>query len=265
MGIGDDIMFLGEAQRIYEETGKKITPVSGTGWSDLFNDVDFLTKQGGLTVNTRDTSEQSDVHVDYYIKEKQNTLLGNKLVLRQYKPKPYEIKLEKGILNTVNKILEQHNVSEFIMVNPDYKSSFFSENKNWGFKKWQELTNKLSKHIQVVRIHPNKSGYKEPNLKNAVNINCNDLLTTIGFASKAKFGVTFDGMLHHVFAGYKIPSVIICGGLIDQNTLSYDTGLYLSYDHPDTPCGSTYYCPHCVDANKAITVEMVYEQCLKLL
>jgi len=59
--------------------------------------------------------------------------------------------------------------------------------------------------------------------------------------------------------------VVICGGLVDDSLIGYETGTYIKYEHPQTPCGSTYDCPHCEEANKSITVDMVYEECLKLL
>ena len=35
MGLGDDLLFLGEAERIHKQTGKKIQPMYGyTGWND---------------------------------------------------------------------------------------------------------------------------------------------------------------------------------------------------------------------------------------
>lgn len=265
MGIGDDLMFLGEAELVHKETGKKITPVHGTGWSSLFDNVDFLVRNGGLTVNARDTKQKSDVHIEYYVKEKRSTILGEKLILQNYKPKPFKVRLYQSEMSAAEKILEEYDLKDFIIVNPDYKSSFFSDNKNWGFKKWQRLTDMLSEHMQVVRLHPDQTGYKEPLLKNAINIKNSQIRSSIALMSKSKFGVTYDGLLQHVFAGFRIPAVVIQGGLVNEKIMSYDTNLHISYDHPETPCGSTFYCPHCVEANKAITVDMVYEKCLKLL
>lgn len=265
MGLGDDIMFLGEAEYIHQQTGKKITPLYGTGLNSMYDNVEFITPYGGLTVNARDTNNKSDVHIDYYVKEKKNTILGTKLVLQSYKPKPFTIRLTRQEQTRADLQLAKRDITNYVVVNPDYKSSFFSQNKNWGFKKWQRLTDKLSEHIQVVRIHPGKSEYNQPLLSNAVNITCNNIRDTISLIRKAKMGITYDGLLHHVFAGFKIPGVIIHGGLIGEENMSYNNMLYITYDHPESPCGAAYDCPHCFEANKAITVDMVYEKCLKLL
>lgn len=265
MGLGDDMMFLGEAERIHKETGKMITPVYGTGFNSLYDNVEFITKSGGLTVNARDTNKKSDVHVDYYEDRKEQTILGTRVVLRPYTPKPFRVRLHQSEIEAAEAILHNHGIKDFIVVNPDYKSSFYSENKRWGFKKWQELTDRLSEHKQVVRLRPQDSHYKEPILKNAININTSQIRSVAALVSKASMGVTYDGLLHHMFAGFGVPGVIIHGGLVSPEILSYDGMLYITYEHPETPCGSTFYCPHCVDANKKITVDMVYEKCLEQL
>ena len=66
-------------------------------------------------------------------------------------------------------------------------------------------------------------------------------------------------------SGFNIPVVNIMGGLIDEKTMSYEGNINLFYDHPMTPCGSTWDCNHCDEANEYITTDMVIEACKKLL
>ena len=85
MGLGDDIIFLGEAERIHKETGKTIVPLYYSKWNPLYDNVEFISKnvtKNSLTVNARDTDKPSDIHVDYYVKGRENTILGEKLVFR---------------------------------------------------------------------------------------------------------------------------------------------------------------------------------------
>ena len=53
-------------------------------------------------------------------------------------------------------------------------------------------------------------------------------------------------------------------GLVDETMIGYETSEYIKYDHPQTPCGARYDCPHCLEANEKITVDMVYKKCHKL-
>ena len=83
--------------------------------------------------------------------------------------------------------------------------------------------------------------------------------------SRAKLGITYHGFVTHVLAGYHVPVVDIQGGITDASIVSYDNHITLGYEHPRTPCGATYPCTHCDEANEYITVDMVYEACKKLL
>lgn len=260
--MGDDIMFLGEAERIHKETGKTIRPVAGSGWSPFFKGISWLKKDGEISVNARDTHEKTDIHIDYYEDRKEN----NRIVWRNYKPKPFQIKHTQEEIDFAINTLRNHGVDEkFFIINPDYKNSFFNNNKNWGFYKYQELANRLSKRVQMVRLQPG-GVYKEPRLENVVNIKSNDVRKSVAMMSFASYAVGYDGFMNHIMGGYRIPMVVICGGLVrGEDIVGYETGTYISYEHPQTPCGATYDCAHCTEANKAITVDMVYKKCLELL
>jgi hypothetical protein len=58
MGWGDDLIFLGKAEEIHKKTGKKIIPIYGSGWSPMFDNVEFITSEktvDSLYVNARDS------------------------------------------------------------------------------------------------------------------------------------------------------------------------------------------------------------------
>lgn len=262
MGLGDDIMFLGEAESLYKKIGKKITPVYGSGWSALFENVEFLTKTGGVTLNARDSKQKSDYHVDYYVKNKRQTILGEKLEFFNYKPKRFAVRLTNEEKNSAKEIVK--DLGEFMVINPDYKSAFFTSNKDWGFEKYQKVVDEISKYINVVRIKPGGK-YTEPDLKNAINISCPDLRQQIAIWSLAKFGLSYDGLMVHVLSGFNIPVVNIMGGLVSPDVMSYPNNINLYYEHHMTPCGSTFDCAHCYQANQYITVDKVLEACQKFL
>lgn len=268
MGLGDDLIFLGKAEEVHKQTGKKIVPVYGSGWSPLFDNVDFLTRdktEDSITVNARDTDQPSDVHIDYYLKHKKRDMLGERLIYRNFKPSPFRIRLTEKELEQAKDRVEALDLDRFCIVNPDYKSSFFSKNKNWGFEKYQELTDRLSSHIPVIRFQPQDKQYSEPVLDNAINIPGINVRLASAIMSLSSFGVTFDGFVQHAMAGFGRPCVVICGGLVSQKSFGYDNNIYHEYKHPLTPCGSTFDCNHCKEANLSITVDDVFESCLRLL
>ena len=120
-------------------------------------------------------------------------------------------------------------IEDYKLINPDYKDSFYSSNKNWGFNKYQELTTMLSKDYHVVRIQPGGK-YKEPPLKDATNIKSEDVRKSVAIMSLASGAVGYDGLMNHVTAGFKIPMVVICGGLVDESIVGYETSEYIKYD-----------------------------------
>ena len=264
MGLGDDIMFLGEAERIYNQTGKTIRPVADSGKSVFYKNVPWLYEGGEISVNARDTGIKTDIHIKYYEKGREKTSLGERMIFRAYQPKPFRVRLTYYEMDWARATLSNHNVEDqFLLINPDYKDSFYSSNKNWGFEKYQELTTMLSKDFNVVRVLPG-GNYKEPPLKDAINIECEDVRKNVAIMSCASGAVGYDGLMNHVMAGFSIPMVVICGGLVDESIIGYETNEYIKYDHPQTPCGARYDCPHCLEANEKITVDMVYKKCHKL-
>ena len=181
------------------------------------------------------------------------------MVWRSFTPSRYAVRLTQTEIDTST------NETDFIIINPDYKSTFFSKNKNWGFEKYQQLTNILYEDgHNIIRLKPG-GNYNEPDLKNATNIYSDNLKKSIAIMSKAKLGITYDGLVTHVLSGFNIPVVNIQGGFVDEKTMSYDNNINIGYQHPKTPCGATYPCTHCDEANEYITVDMVYEACKKLL
>lgn len=271
MGLGDDLLFLGEAEKLHKKTGKKIQMKYGyTGWNEwnglMFNNVDFLTKDGttdSVSLNASDTSKKTDYHVDYYVK----SVVGRAIKMQHYKPKNFKLRFSEEQIEEANKYIEKYNIPDtFCAINPDYKTKAFGKNKDWGFEKFQEITNRLVPDIPVVRISPGaENNYSSTPLQNAIDFSVTNYMTSFAILSKAKFGISFMGFFVHVFGGFKIPCVTIHGGLSHENIMNYEGNINFSYDHPDTPCGRMSYCQHCSDGNKYITTDMVYNACKKLI
>jgi hypothetical protein len=237
----------------------------------MFENVDFITTKlddNSISINARDVDKSlglSEIHIDYYVKKKIKTSKGERLIWNDdYKPKVYKMpfsKEEEWAAERFNRWITK-DISKSIIVNPDAKHTFFNKNKMWGFDKWQELTTRLSKDYQIVRIMPG-SEYKHPFLQDAYNIKSPNLRRSLCFMSKAMMGVTFNGLLEHLWGGYDVPCIRICGDFISSKHMGYPTTHSVALD--ESPCGATYECEHCKKANKKITVDMVYEACIETL
>lgn len=271
MGLGDDLLFLGEAERIHKQTGKKIQPMYGyTGWNDwnglMLNNVDFLTKEptaDSVSLNMSDTHKKTDYHVDYYCEG----VINRSIKMKHYMPKNFKLRFSTEQMDKANKLVKKYKIpNTFCAINPDYKTKAFGRNKDWGFEKYQELTNRLVKDIPVVRISPGlENKYSSTPLQNAIDFPEVDYMTSFAILSKAKFGISFMGFFVHVFGGFKIPCVVIHGGISHESIMNYENNINFSYDHPETPCGRMFDCQHCSDGNKSISINMVYDACQKLI
>ena len=93
-------------------------------------------------MNARDTNQPSDIHVDYYTKEVKQTILGNQMVWRPFKPSRYKVRLTQKEIDWADNIIEKHMLDSFMIINPDYKSTFSLRIKTGdlkNIKKWPKL------------------------------------------------------------------------------------------------------------------------------
>ena len=151
MGLGDDIIFLAKAEEVYKKTGKKIVPLYHAGLNVLYDNVEFIAKtkdENSLTMNARDTNEPSDVHIDYYTKGREQTILGERMIWRPFKPSRYAVRLTESEIKTASKLVPDN----FVLINPDYKSSFFST-KIFCLEVWISIC--LSKNCDCVFVSSN--------------------------------------------------------------------------------------------------------------
>ena len=248
MGGGDFLMVLGEAEKIYNETGKKVYlpdrfhyQPKKMGWN-----AEFITNdpREGVRIPQEDYSNM-------YIKKKTD----KKHIFQKYRPIPFRIRATEKELQEVDEKLKQYNIPEnFIVINPDTKLTVFP-GKDWGKHKWIELADKLSKKFFVVRFH----AADFPGLNNVLSVPTKFARESFLLASKSMLTVTYEGGFAHAMAGFDVPTVVIWGGLTSPEYTGYDKQINLYINDPLSPCGSRSSCQHCVEANKRITVDMVYD------
>lgn len=263
MGLGDDLMWLGEAAEVHDSNpaavitdGREISPM----WKHHKWIVapDYRGSQQLIKVPRKPGGNR------WYI---QGWGPG-RIIYKDYQPKPAPYIVSKEELDKAADILRQHGVNkQFVIVNPDTKNTTLSTNKDWGFKRWQELTNLLSDHIQVVRVKPGKSvqdvsghvEYGQKMLDNAINIVEDDVRIAFAIMSLSSVIITSEGGVHHFAAAVQIPAYVIYGGVIHPDQTGYTGRDQMYYFVGDEPCGSQVPCNHCKDAMASIKPQMIYE------
>lgn len=257
MGFGDDLMFLGECEKVYKQTGKKIFPMMHKRplpphkWSPMYDNVDFITndpKEAGYSMNIKPTANGKQPYMADDTPERQTFL--------EYQPVPFALKLTEEEEKLIEDI--RFDLGHFVIVNPDYKSEVFGENKNWGTEKWQELITKLSDKYNVVRFVTD----------DRVFTNCDertlDVRIAFGLSQFAEFVVSNEGGLVHAASGFGTRCVVLFNGLTPPWALGYEGNINITYDHEETPCGRHSDCEHCREGWEQLTPDFVFQKCKEI-
>jgi len=273
MGLGDDLMWLGEAAEVYKEH-KDVVIHDGTEYSVMWKGHDWIVPPDYTGPKKKMLVPRKPNGNRWYIKGWEST----RIVWKNYQPKPAPYKILDSELKVAESVLEANGIQPgdpFVILNPDTKNTTLSTNKDWGIDNWQTLTNLLYKRIKVVRVKPagpiqDRSGHVDYNQKlldNAVNIMQDDVRISFAIMSLSKLIVTGEGGVHHFAAAINKPAFVIYGGPATPDQTGY-TGrnqTYYVYDDPKTPCGSRVPCNHCKEAMAAIKPHLIYMDVLEEL
>jgi ADP-heptose:LPS heptosyltransferase len=273
MGLGDDLMWLGEAAKVHEQNPDAVI-TDGREMSPMWKHHDWIVKpdyQGSrrlIRVPRKPGGER------WYIKR----FAGGRIEYKNYNPTPAPYVFDEKEINKAVEILRNHGIENnttFVIINPDTKNTTLSSNKDWGFDKWQQLTNMLSPHVKVVRVKPggpvnDVSGhvqYKQKLLDNAINIMEDDVRVSFAIMSGSQAIITSEGGLHHFAAAINKPAFVLYGGAIHPDQTGYDerNQTYYVYNDPKTPCGMQSKCEHCRRAMAAIKPQMIYDDVMEYL
>lgn len=140
---------------------------------------------------------------------------------------------------------------EEVVVEPHLKSGA-SANKQWGWKRWQDLVSRID--VAWVQLGPPGTRL----LDGARHVPTATFLDACSVLSGARAAVLPEGGLHHAAAALGIPAVVIFGGRSSPANLGYDGHVNL-FDpaNGESPCGQSAACAHCARAMAGIAPAIV--------
>lgn len=259
MGWGDDLMWLGEANKVHEDNPDAVIH-DGREYSELWKHTPWVVSPSYKGPERKIEVPRKPGGNRWYIKGWGN----GKVLYKKYDPipAPYEVLPEER--QWALEELEKAGVNgPFVLINPDTKNTTFANNKQWGLKKWNTLAEKLTEWgVTCVRTKPpgatrDVSGYVEykvPELEHCVNITTPSIRHAFAILDQSSAVVTSEGGLHHAAAALDKKAFVIFGGVSSVDSTGYKNSnqTYYTYDHPLTPCGSQRDCQHCKEAMDSI-------------
>ena len=266
MGIGDDIMWRGEAYKKFKETGKLQRP-----WNNKKNQY--------MNIETREVWK----NVSWISRKGKplDTLPNNKrrwyFKGTPYKPKvaPFTFK-EKQI-----EFQKQIKFKDYIVINPYVKQGVFYPMKMWPY--WIELINRLKDYNIVICApqRPHVDGPTEQQIlqanPNVQIVNTPNFLNCVIVISKAKLLITTEGANHHAAGNMQIPAIVIYGSHNSPLCTGYDSQVSITRT---TECNTDGYgchrnnksktqnsnpCITCIQAMSTITTQEVIEKVTEII
>lgn len=143
----------------------------------------------------------------------------------------------------------------FVVIEPQsaqWKS--VAANKDWGFDRFQDVADRLTKSgRRVVQFRNSKGALGLERVEQLPTASFRDALAIL---SNASLYIGGEGGLHHGAAAVGIPAVVIFGGFIPPAVTGYDTHTNLTGGFE--ACGSLKPCRHCRQAMLSISADEVF-------
>lgn len=236
MGLGDEIMALGEAERVFLETGRPVRII------DRYAKSREHPAWAGNPAWDKHAQDfiQNGAGVRPYIQK----WVGNRIIFNhQYRPRAGLIALGPDDYATCQA------QGEFVIVAPNLKKEA-SVNKDWGFEKWQEVVNGLE--LPVYQL----MGGDEPILENVIPVSTPSFRAACAWIKKAKLVLCNEGGTHHMAASMGTKAVVIFGAFVPPSVTGYP--IHCNITTKDAHyCGNFSYCAECQNALAKITPDVV--------
>lgn len=241
MGLGDEIMALGRAERLFEETGKPVAICNAGGYPRTHD-----AWLGNPAVDEKSDQRIDDgANVRPYIKEWH----GRRIIFNMdYRPRAGRIWLNMS----ERKFARDLGLPEkFAIVAPFLKDSA-SVNKDWGVENWEAVIDGFP--LPVYQLLPTRD---TPVIKGAQGIYTPSWRQAAAVIAKARLVLCNEGGTHHMAASFRVPAVVVFGAFVPPQVTGYDFHRNISVETPEGYCGNFDTCKHCKKALASITVDMV--------
>ena len=242
MGIGDEIMASGEAEKLSKIVDQPVGIVEINGYCrthEVWENNPYIYKPR----NNRDVPKytiRSGPNCRSYLKSisyregsvfsdwRARDNIGSLFFTDEQKEKAQKTKDYLG---------------DFIVFEPNLVKGS-NQNKLWAFDKWQALVTMVAKHFKVVQFI-SSPGTKKLNF--AEYIETKSFMEASAILNVSVGAVLPEGGLHHACGALGKKAVVFFGGFTPPETTGYPFHKNIYHDVKESPCGQWMPCKHCKD------------------
>lgn len=253
MGWGDEVLALGQAERIWRETGRRVLITDGLGnarWSEVWLGHPAI-------VNPRDPDGwrepverlKNGPNLRPYLARWDEWNGQPRCIFTDWRARDNrgELRLTDEERSLGAKLTAP--LGRFVVIEPDGKANL---NKCWGLDRWQDLVTSMP-GVRFVQIGPADA----PRLLGVARIVTRTFRDGCGILSRAAAFAGPEGALHTAAAYLRVPAAVVFGGFSSPEATGYPDHENFHRPGPESPCGRYAPCPHCRAAMLSITVAEV--------
>ena len=280
MGYGDDLLITTYAAKLKKKYPERQIVV-GIAERNIAYHSPIYENNPNIS-DCRNLDDSKPIHIiDYhqfnrpYMDYKNSTV--SKQVFREFKPVPGEIYFTKEESINGKKIISEAINFWKQKNNHHYKSIIFLEtsstkvndsqfyfkhlNKDWGYKNWSTLVDKIKNEYLVIQIVHDKT----KKIDGIFHTKKMDFRNACAILNETDFLIGPEGGFGHVAAALNKRAVLYFGGWNPPNYLGYDFHQHIYYKHPSSPCGELQkICSHCNEARESVSPDHFFEYIKKL-
>lgn len=243
MGLGDEIMALGRAERLFEQTGRPVSILTMTeaprehdAWA---GNPAWVHQGGGRIIDGGGArpyihgwrGKQAIFNLDYRARAGRVYLTDEERASCTLQP-PYAI------------------------VSPELKAGA-SPNKDWGSANWEKVIENFP--IPVYQLLPDE---KTKPIRGVIPYRTPTFRAALAAIEKAAVVMTAEGGTHHMAASMRVPAVVVFGAFVPPQVTGYEFHHNIAVETPEGYCGRWEPCEHCRAAMRSISPETVREKAI---
>jgi ADP-heptose:LPS heptosyltransferase len=251
MGIGDEILAAGQAQRAYDADPSRLVAICGADgrarWHPIWDGNPIIahpdTCAAGELVQCVINGPGARPYIVYPFTKETGWTFNRAFKAREHIARLYLTREER-----TRGTEAMAAYGPYVLIEPYTKH----DNLRWPFERWTALVAACSDLTFVQHIHPDSTLVPGAHYEPAT------FREACGLLQSARLYVRSESGLCHAAAALGRPTVTIWGGCMDWEVLGGYPGQTGLVDREDgSPCGRWHPCPHCHAALARITVDEV--------